>query len=47
LMKLEKSSKRGDKISKRRGPHASLENQTPQELVQGLINQQLPPLSAA
>jgi putative transposase len=28
-------------------PHGSLRNQTPQEFVQGLINQQLPPLSAA
>jgi len=28
-------------------PHASLGNQTPQEFVQGRINQQLPPLSAA
>lgn len=28
-------------------PHGSLRNQTPQEFVWGLINQQLPPLSAA
>jgi len=28
-------------------PHGSLGNQTPQEFVQGLINQQLPPLSVA